>query len=222
MFFSSSTTFLANKKARFPPESSLHVDGSTPTSNTEPHAPARRRDRHPARHAHSLCGLIEVEHGGSLWRMPYICNDYATASTDLQSIPIFASFLRTKHLLRSPPSSIMHSRARRQGAFLMRDFQLRQNPTCSRKGHMIYPCRGLSGAFLQIWIAKHALTKEEVNESSIFEHAHWWKQHGWLPGHRALRCFLGGMGDGCNSSCRTGTGVIDCNCESKASNPCVV
>jgi len=47
-FISGSTTFLTNKKARFPSESSLHVRGSTPTSGTELHADAGRRDRHPA------------------------------------------------------------------------------------------------------------------------------------------------------------------------------
>jgi hypothetical protein len=90
---------------------------------------------------HVLCGLIEVEHRGSLWLMPYICNDNATGLTDLQSIPIFASFLKAKPLLRFSVSSVSHSRARRQGAFLTHpDDQTRY-------------------------------TKEELNESSIFEHA---------------------------------------------------
>jgi hypothetical protein len=41
--------------------------------------------------------------------MPYTCNDCTTASTGLQSIPIFASFPRTKRVLRPPASSVIPS-----------------------------------------------------------------------------------------------------------------
>ena len=41
--------------------------------------------------------------------MPYTCNDCATASTGLQSIPIFAGFLRTKRVLRPPASIVIPS-----------------------------------------------------------------------------------------------------------------
>jgi len=44
---------------------------------------------------------------GILWRMLYICNDCTTALTGLQSIPIFASFPRTKRVLCLSISSII-------------------------------------------------------------------------------------------------------------------
>jgi hypothetical protein len=40
--------------------------------------------------------------------MPYICNDCTTVSTGLQSIPIFASFPRTKPVLHPAISSVIH------------------------------------------------------------------------------------------------------------------